>query len=116
MVEGGCATSLSLIGPGFVTQTLSKHVRTVCGMLYKGNRRARQPLHVFGCRGCITVMEKGGYAASGVKHCVRPVDMTGDLSCAYTDCPQHRCCITFGHGLCNHAGCFQTATKIQAMV
>ena len=24
-------------------------------------------------------MEKGGYAASGVKHCVRPVDMTGDL-------------------------------------
>ena len=28
-------------------------------------------------RGCITVMEQGGYAASGVKHCVRPVDMSG---------------------------------------
>lgn len=31
-------------------------------------------------RGRITVMEEGGYAASGVKHCVRPVDMTGQLS------------------------------------
>lgn len=30
-------------------------------------------------RGCITVMEKGGYAATGMKHCVRPVDMTGVL-------------------------------------
>lgn len=28
-------------------------------------------------RGCVTVMEKGGYAAVGVKHCVRPVDMAG---------------------------------------
>lgn len=24
-------------------------------------------------------MEQGGYAANGVKHCVRPVDMTGSL-------------------------------------
>ena len=22
-------------------------------------------------------MEEGGYAANGVKHCVRPIDMTG---------------------------------------
>ena len=35
-------------------------------------------------------MEEGGFAASGVKHCVRPVDMTGQLlciaafSCVYT--------------------------------
>ncbi|KAK9846783.1 hypothetical protein WJX84_001250 [Apatococcus fuscideae] len=28
-------------------------------------------------RGCVTVMERGGYAANGIKHCVRPVDMTG---------------------------------------
>ena len=28
-------------------------------------------------RGCVTVMESGGYAANGAKHCVRPVDMTG---------------------------------------
>lgn len=26
-------------------------------------------------------MEEGGFAASGVKHCVRPVDMTGQLLC-----------------------------------
>jgi len=28
-------------------------------------------------RGCITVMENAGFAANGVKHCVRPIDMTG---------------------------------------
>lgn len=28
-------------------------------------------------RGCITVMENLGFAANGVKHCVRPIDMTG---------------------------------------
>ena len=28
-------------------------------------------------RGCVTVMENFGYAANGVKHCVRPIDMTG---------------------------------------
>ena len=28
-------------------------------------------------RGCVTVMENSGYAANGVKHCVRPIDMTG---------------------------------------
>ncbi|GMH40289.1 hypothetical protein BSKO_08193 [Bryopsis sp. KO-2023] len=28
-------------------------------------------------RGCITVMEEGSYAADGVKHCVRPMDMMG---------------------------------------
>ncbi|KAK9838261.1 hypothetical protein WJX81_000973 [Elliptochloris bilobata] len=28
-------------------------------------------------RGCITVMQSGGYAAAGLKHCVRPVDMAG---------------------------------------
>lgn len=28
-------------------------------------------------RGCITVMEEGSYAADGVKHCVRPMDMQG---------------------------------------
>ena len=32
-------------------------------------------------RGCIAVMEEGGYAANGIKHCVRPCDMTGK-SCA----------------------------------
>ena len=28
-------------------------------------------------RGCITVMEEGSFAANGIKHCIRPVDMTG---------------------------------------
>jgi len=28
------------------------------------------------------VMEQGGYAASGVKHCVRPVDMSGKTQIA----------------------------------
>ena len=28
-------------------------------------------------RGCICVMEENSYAANGVKHCVRPCDMTG---------------------------------------
>ena len=28
-------------------------------------------------RGCVTVMEEGSYAANGLKHCVRPVDMAG---------------------------------------
>ena len=28
-------------------------------------------------RGCVAVMEDGGYAATGLKHCVRPMDMTG---------------------------------------
>lgn len=28
-------------------------------------------------RGCVTVMENYGFAANGVKHCVRPIDMTG---------------------------------------
>ena len=30
-------------------------------------------------RGCVTVMEEGSYAANGLKHCVRPVDMAGTL-------------------------------------
>jgi len=28
-------------------------------------------------RGCMTVMEEGGFAADGMKHCVRPSDMSG---------------------------------------
>jgi len=28
-------------------------------------------------RGCITILHEGSYAANGVKHCVRPIDMTG---------------------------------------
>jgi len=28
-------------------------------------------------RGCITVLEEGSYAANGIKHCVRPADMSG---------------------------------------
>jgi hypothetical protein len=28
-------------------------------------------------RGCVTVLEEGGFAANGVKHCIRPVDMEG---------------------------------------
>lgn len=32
-------------------------------------------------RGCVTIMEQGSYAANGVKHCVRPVDMTGAQRC-----------------------------------
>lgn len=28
-------------------------------------------------RGCILVMEEGSFAANGVKHCIRPMDMTG---------------------------------------
>lgn len=35
------------------------------------------------CRGCMTVMEQGGYAANGVKHCVRPADMTGHYLCLH---------------------------------
>ena len=31
-------------------------------------------------RGAITVMEKGGYAVAGAKHCVRPVDLAGGQS------------------------------------
>lgn len=30
-------------------------------------------------RGCITVMEAGGYAVEGIKHCVRPADLAGAL-------------------------------------
>jgi hypothetical protein len=29
-------------------------------------------------RGCVLVMHPGGYAVTGVKHCVRPMDMTGE--------------------------------------
>lgn len=28
-------------------------------------------------RGCITVMEEDSFAANGIKHCIRPVDMAG---------------------------------------
>lgn len=28
-------------------------------------------------RGCVLVMDAGGYAVTGVKHCVRPMDMAG---------------------------------------
>ena len=28
-------------------------------------------------RGCLTVMEAGGYAVRGLKHCVRPMDLAG---------------------------------------
>ena len=28
-------------------------------------------------RGCICVMEESSYSANGVKHCIRPCDMTG---------------------------------------
>lgn len=28
-------------------------------------------------RGCIAVMEENSYAANGIKHCVKPSDMTG---------------------------------------
>ena len=28
-------------------------------------------------RGCITVLEEGGYAADQVTHCIRPCDMSG---------------------------------------
>lgn len=31
-------------------------------------------------RGCICVMEEGSYSANGVKHCIRPCDMTGKSS------------------------------------
>ena len=31
-------------------------------------------------RGCIRVMEEGSYSANGVKHCIRPCDMTGKSS------------------------------------
>ena len=32
-------------------------------------------------RGCICIMEENSYAGNGVKHCIRPTDMTGK-SCA----------------------------------
>lgn len=28
-------------------------------------------------RGAVTVLEEGSYAANGIKHCVRPMDMAG---------------------------------------
>lgn len=28
-------------------------------------------------RGCICIMEEASYSANGVKHCIRPCDMTG---------------------------------------
>ena len=31
-------------------------------------------------RGCVCVMEEGSYSANGVKHCIRPCDMTGKSS------------------------------------
>ena len=37
-------------------------------------------------RGCVTVMERGGYAANGIKHCVRPVDMTGTHTTNFQVC------------------------------
>ena len=32
-------------------------------------------------RGCICIMQENSYASNGVKHCIRPIDMTGK-SCA----------------------------------
>ena len=43
-------------------------------------------------RGCITVMEEGSYAANGIKHCVRPVDMTGK-SAALIMRQMHKDCV-----------------------
>jgi len=42
-------------------------------------------------RGCVTVMEEGSFAANGIKHCIRPVDMSGKsaafiLRQMHTDC------------------------------
>ena len=31
-------------------------------------------------RGCICVMEEASYSANGIKHCIRPCDMTGKSS------------------------------------
>ena len=28
-------------------------------------------------RGCVLELTEGGYSANGIKHCVRPCDMTG---------------------------------------
>ena len=28
-------------------------------------------------RGCICIMEENSYAGNGIKHCIRPIDMTG---------------------------------------
>lgn len=34
-------------------------------------------------RGCVTVMEAGGYAVTGLKHCVRPADLAGAHAMPY---------------------------------
>lgn len=44
-------------------------------------------------RGCITVMEEGSFAANGVKHCIRPVDMAGK-SAAFILRQMHPNCVT----------------------
>ena len=49
-------------------------------------------------RGCICVMEENSYAANGVKHCVRPCDMTGKSSAVILRQMHHQVVVT--HILC----------------
>ena len=61
-------------------------------------------------RGCVLVMQPGGYAVSGVKHCVRPVDMTGEHHRANTHLIRSRCVskaatTAVGPRPCTFAGC-----------
>lgn len=41
-------------------------------------------------RGCVGVMEEGSYAANAIKHCVRPMDMQGELLYFHTAVPAHK--------------------------
>ena len=51
-------------------------------------------------RGVITVMEKGGYAVAGAKHCVRPVDLAGGQLGDCSSCAQyHSACLLTGRHL-----------------
>lgn len=61
-------------------------------------------------RGCVLVMQPGGYAVSGVKHCVRPVDMTGEHQRVNTHSIKARCMskaatTAVGPWHCTFAGC-----------
>lgn len=46
-------------------------------------------------RGCICVMEENSYAANGVKHCVRPCDMTGKSSAVILRQMHHQVVVKF---------------------
>lgn len=67
-------------------------------------------------RGCVTVMHEGGYAANGLKHCVRPMDMTGTppqlasscrLACSYA-------ALVHGTLIMRESVCSKTRGRVEA--